>query len=61
VSESGQIITVDPNLERTIDEIKGAFYALEQQHPGACDMFIKNIFDVLNSTAPLSSSLSSNS
>jgi hypothetical protein len=58
VSESGQIITVDPNLEHTIDEIKAAFYSLELQHPGACDLFIKNIFNVLNSTTTASTSAS---
>jgi hypothetical protein len=49
VSESGQIITVDPNLEHTIDEIRNSFLSLEQQHHGACDSFIKNILNVLNS------------
>lgn len=41
-----------PNVEQSIDELKSAFMQLEQQNPGACDLFIKYIFQYLQQTGP---------
>jgi hypothetical protein len=41
------------NIEQSIDELKSAFFHLEQQNPGACDLFIKYLFQYLK-PSPLS-------
>jgi len=38
------------HVDLAIDELKAAFLQLEQQNPGACDLFIKYIFQCLKST-----------
>jgi hypothetical protein len=47
------------NLEQKIDELKSAFYHLEQQNPGACDAFIKNIFSILKPSSEQTTASSS--
>ena len=47
------------NLEHKIDELKSAFYHLEQQNPGACDTFIKNIFNILKPSSEQTTASSS--
>lgn len=44
-----------PNAEQAIDELKTAFLQLEQQNPGACDLFIKYLFQYLKPAATTSS------
>lgn len=51
--------TSSGSVEPKLDELKSAFFTLEQQHPGACDLFIKNIFSILK-PAQTSSSGASN-
>lgn len=40
-----------PNADQSIDELRTAFLQLEQQNPGACDLFIKYLFQHLKPTA----------
>jgi hypothetical protein len=35
------------NIEHSIEELKSAFFHLEQQNPGACDLFVKYLFQYL--------------
>lgn len=34
-------------IDHSIDELKTAFFHLEQQNPGACDLFVKYLFQYL--------------
>jgi hypothetical protein len=43
-STSSSVSTV----EHSIDELKSSFYYIEQQKPGACDLFIKCLFDYVD-------------
>jgi hypothetical protein len=43
-SSSSSVSTV----EHSIDELKSSFYYIEQQKPGACDLFIKCLFDYVD-------------
>jgi hypothetical protein len=36
--------TNNVNLEAVVDDLKNSFIYLEQHNPGACDLFLKNIF-----------------
>jgi hypothetical protein len=36
------------NFDQKLDELKGSFLFMEQQHPGATDTFVKNIFQILS-------------
>ena len=36
-----------PSIEQSIDELKNAFQHLDQQNPGACDLFVKYLFQYL--------------
>ena len=46
-----QPATTSHSIDQTIDELKIAFFHLEQQNPGACDLFIKYLFQYLKPTA----------
>lgn len=35
------------NIDHSIEELKTAFFHLEQQNPGACDLFVKYLFQYL--------------
>ena len=35
------------NIDHSIEELKTAFFHLEQQNPGACDLFVKYFFQYL--------------
>lgn len=37
-----------PNADQAIDELRHAFLQLEQHNPGACDLFVKYLFQQLN-------------
>jgi hypothetical protein len=36
-----------PNADQAVDELRHAFLQLEQQNPGACDLFVKYLFQQL--------------
>jgi len=46
-----QPATMSHSIDQTIDELKTAFFHLEQQNPGACDLFIKYLFQYLKPTS----------
>ncbi len=45
-----------PHIDQAIEELKAAFLQMEQHNPGACDLFIKYIFQSLKPTNLLSAS-----